>query len=78
MKTLIIDRLAFLDWYFQDIDLTNDVYIDLLSKKEYTLKLEDLLNSIDYIPTWVLVEGQQFEMDENEDVDVNKVSLEFN
>jgi hypothetical protein len=78
MKTLIIDRLAFLDWYFQDIDLTNDIYIDLLSKKEYMLTLEDLLNIVPYIPSWVLVEGQQFEMDENEDVDVNKVSLEFN
>jgi hypothetical protein len=78
MKTLIIDRLAFLDWYFQDVDITSDVYTGLLDKKEYTLRLEDLLSSVPYIPSWVLVEGQQFEMDENEDVNVNNVSLEFN
>lgn len=78
MKTLIIDRLAFLDWYFQDVDITTDVYTALLDAKKYTLNLEDLLESVGYIPEWILVEGQQFEVDENEDVNTDNVSLEFN
>ena len=78
MKTLIIDRLAFLDWYFQDVDITTDVYTALLDAKKYTLNLEDLLESVGYIPEWILVEGQQFEVDENGDVNTDNVSLEFN
>ena len=78
MKTLIIDRLAFLDWYFQYVDITTDVYTALLDAKKYTLNLEDLLESVGYIPEWILVEGQQFEVDENEDVNTDNVSLEFN
>lgn len=78
MKNLIIDRLAFLDWYFQDVDITTDVYTALLDAKKYTLNLEDLLESLGYIPEWVLVEGQQFEVDENGDVNTENISIEFN
>ena len=78
MKTLIIDRLAFLDWYFTDVDLTTDVYTALLDNKEYTLKLDDLLESVGYIPEWVLVEGQKYELDEAGDVYVNNISIQFN
>jgi hypothetical protein len=78
MKTLIIDRLAFLDWYFQDVDITTDVYTALLDGKKYTLNIEDLLESVGYIPEWILVDGQQFEVDENGDVYTNNISIEFN
>jgi hypothetical protein len=78
MKSLIIDRLAFLNWHFQDVDITTDVYTALLDRKKYTLNIEDLLEGVGYIPEWILVDGQQFEVDEDGDICVNNISIEFN
>ena len=78
MKTLIIDRESFLDWYFADYDITQLVYNTLIEKDQCTFNLIDILNSLDYLPDWVLVEGQEFDLDCNGDVEINNVSLKFN
>lgn len=74
MKTLIIDRVKFLNWYFEDginkdelYDLSNDVS-----------KLNELLDTTGYIPDWILVGGQEYTLDENGDVDESNVEFIFN
>jgi hypothetical protein len=78
MKTLIIDRVKFLNWYNDDIDFTSLVIESLIIDKVYTIKLEDLLDNVGYIPEEVLVEGQQYELDSYGDVDTSNVTLKFN
>lgn len=78
MKTLIIDKKLFLDWYNDDVDFTASVIHGLMTHGEYKITIYDLLNDVGYIPEWVLVEGQKYELYDNGDVDVRHVSLKFN
>jgi hypothetical protein len=77
MTTLIIDRNKFLDWYL-DEDTLQEINIALLRYNKYTLDINDLLNKVLYIHEYVLVEGQEYTLDENDDVNIDGVSLKFN
>jgi hypothetical protein len=76
-KTLIIDRNKFLDWYL-DEDTLQEINIALLQYNKYTLDINDLLNKVLYIPEYVLVGGQEYTLDENDDVDSANVNFIFN
>jgi hypothetical protein len=78
MKTLIIDKQKFLEWYNADVDFTADVMHHLMNYGHYKVSVNDLLDDIGYVPEWVLVEGQKYKLYENGDVDVRNVSLKFN
>lgn len=77
MTTLIIDRNEFLDWYL-DEDTLQEINIALLQYNKYTLDINDLLNKVLYIPEYVLVEGQEYTLYENDDVNIDGVLLKFN
>jgi hypothetical protein len=78
MKTLIIDRKKFLDWYVDDTDFMSEAYDCLLEFGKYTLTLQEMLDTTGYIPEWVLVEGQEYTLDDNGDVDETDVQFIFN
>jgi len=78
MKTLIIDKELFLNWYNDDVDFTASVFHSLLTRGEYKITLDDLLNEVVYIPEWVLVSGQEYTLDNIGDVVTTNISLKFN
>ena len=79
MKTLLINRLAFLDWYFSDnINFTDNVYISLLQEGKYEIDIQELLESTGYISEHILESGQEYELHENGDVNTENVNLKIN
>lgn len=78
MKVLLIDKKKFLDWYNDDVDFTASVVYGLMTHGEYKITLDDLLIDLGYLPEWVLVDGQEYTLDEIGDVDLTNVSLKFN
>lgn len=69
MKKLIIDRKKFLNWYIEvDTDFINEIYDSLTEFGEYKLTAQQLLDTAGYIPENVLVEGQDYKLDDNDDV----------
>ncbi len=77
-NNLILDRRLFLDWYFSGISFNDNVYVDLLNNGKFELNIEELLYSVVSMPEWVLVDGQDYKLDANGDVDIDNVSLKFN
>lgn len=79
MRKLIIDREKFLNWYIDGSeDFLSESYDALLEYGTYTLTIQDLLDRSGYIPEWVLVDGQDYTLDENGDVDESNVEFIFN
>lgn len=79
MKTLIIDRAKFLNWYFdEDFDITYSVKDCLLGRDIYMTSIHELLDTTGYIPDWILVDGQEYTLNENGDVDETNVNFIFN
>lgn len=73
-KKLIIDRVKFLNWYFEG-NISHKKFNDLSGS---LFKLKKLLDTTGYIPEWILVEGQDYLLDANGDVDESNVKLTFN
>lgn len=74
-KTLHLDPLAFLSWYF-DHEMSKDFFHDyevassLLDKGKFSVRLEDIANNCGYIPTNVVSQKQRdLRLDENGDID---------
>ena len=67
-KTLLVDRNAFCDWYF-DYEVCKDFFYDqdILQKLKtygtFNLDLQNILDFMDYIPASVLAEGQDYTFD---------------
>lgn len=79
MKTLIIDRESFLDWYFSDgIDITANVIDALLTDGQYNLDIQELLESVGFVSEHILEGGQEYELYENGDVNIENVKLKIN
>ena len=83
MKTLLIDRNKFCDWYF-DYEICKDFFYDqniLEDLKRYgtfTLDLKNILNGIDIIPDNVVAEGQEPILNEWDEVDTSAYdNIEF-
>jgi len=72
-KTLLINRNAFCDWFF-DHDICKDFFYDqnileeLKKTGTYTFNLQNTLNSMEYVPSSVVVEGQEPILDEWDEV----------
>lgn len=78
-KTLVIAREKFLNWYIDGSeDFMSEAFDCLLEFGTYTLTIEDLLSRAEYIPEHILVEGQEYSLDENDDVDTSNAELIFN
>lgn len=79
MKTLLINRLAFLDWYFSDnINFTDNVYISLLQEGKYELDIQELLESVNFIKENLLENGQDYQIDKAGFVNIENVNLKIN
>jgi hypothetical protein len=72
-KTLLVDRNAFCDWYF-DYEVCKDFFYDqdILQKLKthgtFNLDLQKILNGMDYIPASVIAEGQDYTFDEWDEI----------
>lgn len=74
-KTLLIDKNAFCDWYFdhdicKDFFYTNNILEDLKSEGTFAISLEQILESVGYLPSDVVAEGQEIIYDEMGEVDM--------
>lgn len=69
MKKLLIDRKKFINWYVDvDTDFIDQIYEALVEEGEYRITAQQLLDTVGYIPEQVLVAGQEYELDGNDDV----------
>lgn len=76
MKKLLIDRKKFINWYVDvDIDFIHQIYEALVEEGEYRITAQQLLDTVDYIPEQVLVEGQEYTLDFSDDVNTNVFDL---
>jgi hypothetical protein len=72
-KTLLIDRNAFCDWYF-DYDTCKDFFNDrkilyqLKTNGSFSITLQNILNGMDYVPTSVIADSQRNIYDDLEEV----------
>jgi hypothetical protein len=72
-KTLLIDRNAFCDWYF-DYDTCKDFFNDhkilykLKTNGSFSITLQNILNGMDYVPTSIIADSQRHIYDDLEEV----------
>jgi hypothetical protein len=78
MKTLYLNRKAFLDFYFTDINFTDFVYVALLNDGKYEIDIDELLQSVTFIPQNILEKNQDFKLLENGNIDLENVTLKIN
>jgi hypothetical protein len=79
MRTLFLNRERFLNWYFSDgIDITANVVDALLRDGQYNLDIQELLESVGFVSEHILEDGQEYELYENGDVNIENVKLKIN
>jgi hypothetical protein len=79
MRTLFLNRKKFLNWYFSDgIDITANVIDALLRDGQYNLDIQELLESVGFVSEHILEDGQEYELYENGDVNIENVNLKIN
>lgn len=83
MKVLLVNKQAFIDWYF-DKDITDSFFDDqgilrkLKSNGEFSITLQDLLDNVGYVPEEILEDGQEYKIDlETGDVNTFDCELKF-
>ena len=70
---LIINKEAFISWYF-DYDICkeffyrHDILGELKQNGTFSVSLQDILDSVGYLPEEVVAEGQDVELDANDEV----------
>jgi hypothetical protein len=74
MRILKLDKQKFIDWYFSDDIIEsfvsdNDVRGSLLSDGEFKMTLQGLLDSVGYLPVWVVSEDEVVAIQPNGDID---------
>ena len=75
-KTLLIDKDAFCDWYF-DHDICkeffdrHDILESLTDKGVFTITLQHILDSVGYLPADVVAEGEEPMLNESDEVDMS-------
>jgi hypothetical protein len=70
---LLIDKQAFINWYFdhdicKEFFYTHNILGELKEKGTFTISLQDILNDVGYLPEDIVVEGQDVELDDNGEV----------
>jgi len=72
-KTLLVDRNAFCDWYF-DYEVCKDFFYDqdilqqLKTHGTFNLDLQKILTGMDYIPANTIAEGQNYTFDDWDEI----------
>lgn len=81
-KTLLIDKWAFLDWYFsedvmQDFARTHAIPLALQTKGRFLIRAEDILKNCGYLPVDIVHESMadNVKMDENQEVDMSYYTI---
>jgi hypothetical protein len=70
---LLIDKQAFIDWYFdhdicKEFFYRHDILGQLKEKGNFSVSLQDILDGVGYLPEDVVAEGQDVELDDNGEV----------
>lgn len=79
MRTLFLNRERFLNWYFSDnVSFDANVFDALLTDGKYELNIHQLLESVDFVSEDILEDGQDYELYENGDVNIENVNLKIN
>jgi hypothetical protein len=74
-KKLLLDREAFIDWFF-DYDMCKSfvgdygVFMALITDGKFTLKATDLIANCGFIPEGVVAEGQEPILNDSGEVDI--------
>jgi hypothetical protein len=74
-KTLLIDKQAFIDWYF-DHDICKEFFNrhnileSLTNDGVFTVTLQHILESVGYLPADIVAEGEEPMLDNHDDVDM--------
>ena len=74
-KTLLIDKQAFIDWYF-DHDICKEFFNrhnileSLTNDGVFTVTLQHILESVGYLPADIVAEGEEPMLDDSDDVDM--------
>ena len=79
MRTLFLNRSKFLNWYFSDnVSFNDNVFDALLTDGKYELDINELLESVGFVSEDILEDGQEYELYENGDVNIENVKLKIN
>jgi hypothetical protein len=75
-KTLLIDKKAFCDWYFdnkicKEFFDRHDILESLKNKSVFKITLQHILDSVGYLPEYVISEGQKAILNELDEVDMS-------
>ena len=79
-KTLLIDRAAFCDWFF-DPDIIKDFVSDhkiietIAKTGKFTITADQLLSSSGYLPSHVALEGQEVILDKMDEIDMSAYDI---
>ena len=76
MKVLLIDKEAFIDWYFdheirQDFFYRHGILEDLRKKGEFNITLEYIMLNCGFLPQQVAVDIDNVILDANGDIDIS-------
>ncbi len=64
MGKLVLNRRRFLTWYFLDANFNDHIFDALMTDREYSLDINDLLICVGNFPASILEDGQVYEADE--------------
>ena len=79
-KTLLIDKQAFINWYF-DHDICkeffdrHDILESLTDKGVFTITLQHILDSVGYLPADVVAKGQKPILNDSDEVYMNEYDI---
>ena len=76
-KILLINRKAFLNWYFdhdmiKDFFYTHSILDSLKRKGKFTITADELLYNIGYLPEQVIESGQDPILNDSEEVEMSE------
>jgi uncharacterized protein YifE (UPF0438 family) len=76
MRTLLINKKAFIDWYFdQDVKETffddQQILKNLEQNGVFTITLNELLQNVGYMPKEIATEGQDLVLDGEGEIDIS-------
>jgi len=79
MRTLFLNRAKFLNWFFSDnVSFNDNVFDALLTDGQYNLDIQELLDSVGFVSEDILEDGQEYELYENGNVNIENVKLKIN
>lgn len=79
-KTLLIDKDAFIIWYFdysirKEFFYTHNILESLINDGVFTITLQHILDSVGYLPVGVVAEGQEPIVDKNDEIQMDEYDI---